>query len=105
MTWFRRSRRRRSGERLILVRLSKEQIARAKEANGPRKRITHALLCGHYGQIFGTDKQCRKYYDAWKTIFPTLFSSHLETDDCEIAKYHSTFNLVSKLIEAEEGKN
>ena len=31
---------------LILVALTPEQIAKAKAVNGPRKRITHALLCG-----------------------------------------------------------
>ena len=59
---------------LILVTLNPEQIAKAKEANGKRKRITHTLLCGHYGQIFGTEKHCLKYYTAWKQNFPTLFS-------------------------------
>ncbi|EGR1559814.1 hypothetical protein D6Y19_24695 [Vibrio parahaemolyticus] len=54
---------------LILVALSEEQITQAKAANGQRKKITHALLCGSYGQIFGTEKQCLKYYNAWKDIF------------------------------------
>ena len=31
---------------LTLVRLDPEQIAKAKEANGARKKITHALICG-----------------------------------------------------------
>ena len=43
---------------LTLVTLTADQIANAKEANGQRKRITHALICGPYGQKFGTEKQC-----------------------------------------------
>lgn len=37
-------------EKLILVTLNKEQIEKAKEVNGDRKKITHALLCGSSGQ-------------------------------------------------------
>ena len=36
---------------LVLVPLSRDQIAKAKEAHGKRKRITHALLCGPHGQL------------------------------------------------------
>jgi len=43
---------------LTLVVLTPEQIARAKAANGNRKRITHALVCGPYGQMFGTERPC-----------------------------------------------
>ena len=50
---------------LTLVILTREQITQAKEANGSRKRITHALVCGPYGQMFGTEKQCLKYFTAW----------------------------------------
>ena len=50
---------------LILVKLSPDQIAAAKEANGRRRRITHALLCGPYGQRFDTERQCRRYFEAW----------------------------------------
>ena len=50
---------------LTLVTLTPEQIARAREANGTRTRITHALVCGPYGQMFGTERQCRKYFAAW----------------------------------------
>ena len=53
---------------LTLVTLSDEQVAKAKVANGPRKRITHALICGPHGQMFGTEKQCLKYWtDCVKT--------------------------------------
>ncbi len=30
-----------------------------------RKRITHALICGPYGQVFGTEKECLQYFTAW----------------------------------------
>ena len=39
---------------LTLVILAPEKIARAKEANGSRKRVTHALVCGPYGRMFET---------------------------------------------------
>ena len=101
---------------LVLVKLDPIQITRAKEANGSRKRITHALLCGPYGQIFGTEKHCLKYFTAWdpkrrievspgkfRAIFPTLFDKAVRTDRHEIIDYESTFGLVEKLIEASEG--
>ena len=87
---------------LILVSLNKAQIARARKANGKRKQITHALLCGPYGQIFGTEKQCLKYYLVWRDIFPALFSESIETTNYEIAEYRSTFDLVNTLIEAND---
>ena len=87
---------------LIQVSLNDEQIARAKEANGSRKRITHALLCGPHDQMFGTEKQCLKYYLAWRDIFPALFSKGVETTNHEIAEYRSTFDLVNKLIEVDD---
>ena len=87
---------------LILVTLNPGQIAKAKEINGKPKRITHALLCGPYGQIFGTEKHCLKYFSVWVKIFPTLFSRGVTTDVYEIVNFKTTFDLVNKLIEAEE---
>lgn len=98
----RRRTRRRASRSLILVRLSKDQIERAKEVNGRRKQITHSLLCGPHGQIFGTETHCRKYYAVWKKIFPNLFPAHFETKTWEITDYETTFGLVERLIEAEE---
>ena len=66
---------------LVLVPLSQDQIAKAKEAHGKRKRITHALLCGPYGQLFGTEKQCLKYYEVWSAIFPQLFKQAYQAED------------------------
>ena len=87
---------------LILVALSREQIERAKEVNGKRKRITHALLCGPYGQMFGTENQCLKYWSVWAEIFPSVFSRAVRTDSHEISDYKTTFNLVNRLIDVEE---
>ena len=92
---------------LVLVRLTPEQIAKAKAANGARRQITHALICGPFGQRFGTELQCRKYFDAWNpanehAIFPGLFGQAVEMDDCAIADFSSTDELVTRLIEAQD---
>ena len=87
---------------LILVTLTPDQIARAKEVNGKRRRITHALLCGPYGQLFGTEKQCLKYYLAWKAIFSDLSPKSAQTRNHEIEDYNSTWNLVEILIKESE---
>ena len=88
---------------LTLVTLTLKQITAAKEANGQSKRITHALLCGQHGQIFGTENQCRKYWTAWNparrpAIFPKLFNKAIETEECEITNFKTTFNLVNILM-------
>ena len=85
---------------IVLVALNQEQIAKAKEVNGKRKRITHALICGPYGQIFGTERQCTRYYDAWSVqgIFPNILTEGVKTDKYEVSSFESTFNLVNKLI-------
>lgn len=84
---------------LILVTLNQDQISKAKDINGKRKQISHALICGPHGQIFGTEKECRKYYTAWISVFPLLFDKGIETDDYSISNYESSFDLVNKLIE------
>lgn len=84
---------------ITLVQLSTEQIALAKEANGQRKEMTHGLVCGPHGQLFGTEKKCRKYYSAWVKIFPYLFEKGIETKKFNIPDYRETFNLVNLLIE------
>lgn len=84
---------------LILAKLSNEQIAKAKSENGERKKITHVLLCGDYGQRFGTEKQCLKYYNAWKVIFKELFESSSKSDSIDtIPNYETTFDLVNILM-------
>lgn len=96
---------------LTLVALSPDQIAKAREANGARKKITHALVCGPHGQVFGTEQQCRKYFATWdpaykievspgkfKAIFPRLFNKAVETEEFEITNFETTFDLVNILI-------
>ena len=87
---------------LSLVSLNEERIAKASDANGSRKRIAHALLRGPYGQMFGAEKQCLKYHLPWRDIFPGLFSRGVEKTNREFTEYRSTFDLVSKLIGAED---
>lgn len=90
---------------LILVTLNTEQIEKAKEVNGKRKQITHALICGSYGQIFGTKKYCDKYYSAWQEVFKGLFNRGVELDDYEISDFESTFDMVDILIKAQGFSN
>ena len=87
---------------LILVHLSPDQVERAKAANGPRLKITHALICSGHGQIFGTEKQCRKYFSVWREIFLLIFPSAVETASYEIVDYNATFSLVIRLLEAND---
>ena len=90
---------------LILVKLGPDQIAAAKEANGRRRRITHALLCGSYGQRFDTERQCRRYFEAWdpaRGMFPGLFRKAVETEHYRITDYHTTWDLVGTLIRKSE---
>ncbi|KQA22544.1 hypothetical protein ATY36_13850 [Vibrio cidicii] len=89
---------------LILVALSEGQISQAKAVNGQRKKITHALLCGSYGQMFGTEKQCSKYYNVWKDIFKDLFAESKTVQVCDVIHYESTFDLVNILISASDKK-
>ena len=102
---------------LTLVTLSSEQIVRAKEVNGSRKRITHALICGPHGQLFGTEAQCLKYFRVWdpgykfevapgkfKSMFSNLFDKAVKTDDFKIIDFESTWNLTDKLIKVSEAK-
>jgi hypothetical protein len=92
----------RQSMKVLLVELEDEQIRKAKEANGARKQITHAVVCGEYGQLFGTEKQCRKYYSAWSEIFPKLFDGGKEVKGHEPVSYESTFDLVNVLIAAHD---
>jgi hypothetical protein len=89
-------------EKVKLVKLSTEQIALAKKANGEKKKITHAVVCGNYGQLFGTEKQCRKYFSAWSHIFPHLFSGGEEVDHFEFESVETTAELVMMLVNAHD---
>ena len=98
---------------LTLVILNTEQIARAREANGRRKRITHALVCGPYGQMFGTEKECLKYFTVWdpdhrievapgqfRAPFADLFDKAVRTTAYAITDYRTTPGLAARLMEA-----
>ncbi len=87
---------------LILVSMNRQQIETAKRVNGQDKRITHALLCGPYGQIFGTESFCLKYYSVWLEVFPLLFRRRKRVRRANISDYESTFNLVNDLIAAQD---
>lgn len=102
---------------LTLVRLNPEQIAKAKEANGARKKITHALICGPHGQIFGTEAQCLKYWEAWnprrktevskgkfRAIFPDVFRRAVKTANYPISNFETTFDLVNILMGIQDGR-
>ena len=98
---------------LTLVILTPEQTARAKVANGSRKRITHALVCGPYGQMFGTEQQCLKYFTVWdpdhrievapgefRALFADLFDKAVKTTAYAISDYRTTPDLATRLMEA-----
>lgn len=88
--------------KVLLVELDDEQIRKAKEANGTPKQITHAVVCGEYGQIYGSEKQTRKYYATWSEIFPKLFDGGKEVNGYEPVCYESTSDLVNILITAHD---
>lgn len=90
---------------LTLVTLNQEQIEKAKAVNDQRKQITHALVCGHHGQLFGTEKFCRKYYSTWLDVFPLLFDKCVETDNYEISDFESSADLVNKLMSIQDPIN
>jgi hypothetical protein len=52
--------------------------------------------------MLGTEKQCRKYYSAWKDIFRHLFDKVYETEMHPIQRYESTLNLVMLLIQEDD---
>ena len=98
---------------LTLVVLTPEQAARAREANGGRRRITHALVCGPYGQLFGTERQCQKYFTLWdpehrievapgkfQAPFPDLFDKAVRTTAFAIGDYRTTPDLARRLTVA-----
>ena len=98
---------------LTLVILTPEQIARAREANGGRKRITHALVCGPYGQMFGTERQCHKYFTAWdpdhrvevapgqfRAPFAELLDKSVKTTAYPVSDYRTTPDLAARLMVA-----
>lgn len=89
-------------DKVKLIRLSSDQISQAKKANGESLQITHAVVCGEYGQLFGTEKQCRKYYSAWSSIFPHIFSGGEEIEQFKFVTYKTTPELVMVLIDCHD---
>jgi hypothetical protein len=87
---------------LTLVSLNREQIIKAKEENGYRKVITHVLICGSYGQIFGDKENCKKYYSVWAKIFPHIFDKAVIISNYTIIDFSTTFDLVNTLIEVND---
>jgi len=87
------------GNDLVLVDLNANQIAAAKETNGKRKQITHALVVGNYGVMFGTEKQCMKYFSVWKDIFNDLFGKCYETCQSNLVTYTCSGDVIMDLIE------
>ncbi len=98
---------------LTLVILTPEQIARAREANGSGKRITHALVCGPYGQMFGTERQCRKHFTVWdpdrrievapgkfRALSGDLFDQAVTTTAYAFSDYRTTPDLARRLMVA-----
>lgn len=83
---------------LCLASLNPAQIIAAKSALGQRRRITHVLLCGPYGKIFGTEAQCRKYFTPWSTLFPEIFEKAIESTSYELEDYNETRDLVLHLL-------
>ena len=91
--------RRRQNHKLTLVTLTPEQIDKAKQENGQRRKITHVLVCGPHGQIFGTEKFCLKYFDVWVEIFPLIFSRRVKKRRHRMKDFKHTPEMVTKLIE------
>ena len=98
---------------LILVKLSPLQISQAKAANRQAEADYPCVAMRVVWTIFGTEKQCRKYFSVWnpsyktevapgkfKALFPALFDKAVETDRHEIREFKTTFNLINRLIEA-----
>ncbi len=89
-------------ENLYLVSLNEVQRAQCKQLFGNRVETSHAVVAGSYGQIFGTEKQMRKYYDVWCKIFHLLWKECKEIDSYEFDSFNGTVGLVDKLFEAHD---
>jgi len=48
--------------------------------------------------MFGTEKQCIKYYSVWKNIFKDIFEKCYETDQYHLTTYTCSGNVVMDLI-------
>lgn len=96
--------------KIILVKLNAEQVQLAKSANGERRKISRAVVCEGHGQLFGTYKQCRKYFLPWKLMYSRtgiaefrglrLFTDAMETDSYIFSNYEETPDLSINLGKA-----
>ena len=88
--------------RLLLIELTADQSEHAKMLNGPRKRITHAVMVPGVGQRFGTLKQCKRYYQAWEQLYSSLLlrrGEQLRGSEIEIKNFGTDPDLSVKLGE------
>ena len=88
--------------RLLLIELTTEQREHANVVNGPRKRITHAVMVLGIGQRFGTLKQCTRYYQAWEQLYSSLLlrrGEQLRGSEIEIDNFETDPDLSVKLAE------
>ena len=88
--------------RLLLIELTADQSEHARALNGPRKRITHAVMVPGVGQRFGTLKQCTRYYQAWEQLYSSLLlrlGEQLRGSEIEIENFETDPDLSVKLWE------
>ena len=83
---------------LIMAALDDEQVAKAKQANGKNRRITHVVICGDYGRVFGTYNQCARHFSFFKNTFKKLFFEAKIVDSCRINDYQDTFEIENVLF-------
>lgn len=90
---------------LVLVELTAAQITEAKQLNGMRTRPTHAVVCRPYGQIVGTELQCRKYWEAWKVMYVgVLFDDAFESTTYPMPALEWTSDLTEALFRAADNR-
>ena len=91
---------------LIMATLTNEQIVKAKRYNGKGRRMTHVIICGEYGKVFGTEIQCLRLFSILKNTFRKLFSDVKIIESCQLTTYKETKNiedvLFSKIYEKRE---
>ena len=88
---------------LVVVKLNKNQIGKAKKAHAKHEKITHVLLCGPYGQLFGTEDFCTKRAITWLEVFPYIFKKRKKISRAKLSNYESTWDLVGTLITVQDG--
>ena len=99
------TRQRRADPSLILLALSPKQRKRAHKANpGLGSVPAYVVLCGQYGQLFGSASQCRSLYEWWRNQYlDALFASAFESKSFPVDDYRSTPDLDAVLARAAAG--